>query len=521
MKRHWLVLIVLCLLLMPVSPAMSQWIGLSKSIQELDIHSITVDPKNSSSIISASEKQIFKSRDGGASWKQVMSVRGGSNRIHSVYFDELNAGLVYAATEKGVYRSDNSGEKWQVFFKGIGDAKARTRAVLNYNEKIVIGTDAGVYAADLTGKGAQKSDIPSVPIRHFVKADDVLYALSDQGIYKSSDGLKWHLLLQDVRAEQGSASLEQFQIEEMISMPKGNLAYAPLAKTLFFGSKEGLLQFSKDGVNWDSVKGQPFRKIHAMTGGAATFFAATDTGIYRWLAKEERFEELYIGLESKEVNTLLYNPANDSLLAGTKSGLFKYSHPEFGLNIPLPVQTKPASSEWLKQFENEPTIAQVQKAAIRYAEVQPEKIESWRRAASRKAYLPSVSFSRGFDEDENIDIDRGGTADPDKFIYGPPETSTDWSVSLNWDLGELIWNDDQTSIDTRSRLLVELRDDILSKVTHLYYERRRLQIDMALSANKEFPHDIENIIKLQELTAGIDALTGGYFSKTIEKNGKD
>ena len=223
------------------------------------------------------------------------------------------------------------------------------------------------------------------------------------------------------------------------------------------------------------------------------------------------------GLGSNEVTSLYFSQSGDYLLAGTKSGVFKYSHPEINYSIPMEPVGRPSGEEFLKQFDREPTIIEVQNAAIRYAEVNPSKIEAWRTAASRKALLPTLSFSKGVSQDENVDIDRGGTNDPDRFISGPMENSYDWSVGLSWNLGELIWNDDQTSIDTRSRLLVELRDDMLSKVTHLYYERRRLQIDMGLSPKKDFPLEIENVIKLQELTAGIDALTGGYFSKRLSQ----
>ena len=137
----------------------------------------------------------------------------------------------------------------------------------------------------------------------------------------------------------------------------------------------------------------------------------------------------------------------------------------------------------------------------------------------KKAWLPTVSFTTDAGKDQNVDLDRGGTADPDTFIIGPPEKSTDWHVGLSWNMGELIWNDDQTSIDTRSKLMVELRDDLLNEVTHLYFERRQLQVEIWLHPPKELPLKLEKELKLQELTAGIDALTGGYFSRSLQKAG--
>ena len=519
MKRTWC-FIVLFILLMPVPAAQSEWIAISKSLQELNIQSLAADPKNPSILISTSERHVYKSKDGGASWKQVMSVRGTENRVWAIHFDETKPGRVYLATEKGIYLSENSGDKWEIFFKEIDPNKSRVYAVCAFSEKVLAGTADGLFVIGTDGKDYQRAEhLPRTAVRSLIKADLFLFALTDQGVYKSPDARTWELVYNEVRPETAS-SLEQFDIEEISTRPVlSGLAYASGARKLFYGAREGILEVSDDGQNWNSLKGQPFKKVHSLAAGATTFFAATDTGIYRWDSQVRRFEELYLGLESKEVSSLYYSFAGDYLLAGTKAGVFKYAHPEFGISTPLPVQNAPLSADLFKQFGNEPTISEVQRAAIRYAEVQPDKIEAWRKAASRKAYLPTLSFSRSINQDENVDIDRGGTGDPDRFISGPMENSYDWSVSMNWNLGEVIWNDDQTSIDTRSRLLVELRDDILSKVTHLYYERRRLQIDAALSPKKDFPLEIENIIKLQELTAGIDALTGGYFSQKLKEAG--
>ena len=77
------------------------------------------------------------------------------------------------------------------------------------------------------------------------------------------------------------------------------------------------------------------------------------------------------------------------------------------------------------------------------------------------------------------------------------------------------WNNDQTLIDVRSKLMVQLRDDLLDEVTHLYFERRRLQIELLQNPPKDVNEFIERKLRLQELTADIDAMTGGYLSQEI------
>jgi hypothetical protein len=167
----------------------------------------------------------------------------------------------------------------------------------------------------------------------------------------------------------------------------------------------------------------------------------------------------------------------------------------------------------LREFAHEPSIKEVQEAAIRYAEVHPDKIKEWRSAAKQEALLPSVSVGLDRYVTDYWHWDSG--ANPDVLIKGNDTVS--WDVTMTWDLGKLIWNEDQTDIDTRSRLMVQLRDDILDEITRTYFERRRLQLETSLSPPSDLKLKLEKELRIQELTADLDALTGGYFSKQIKQ----
>ena len=114
------------------------------------------------------------------------------------------------------------------------------------------------------------------------------------------------------------------------------------------------------------------------------------------------------------------------------------------------------------------------------------------------------------DFDKTVTTALGSTYD--KTAVGPQ----DWGVNLKWKVGELIWNGDQTSIDSRSKLMVELRDDIINELTRLYFERRRLQMEMLFQPPQSDIERVEKELRLQELTALIDGLTGGYLSRCIK-----
>ena len=53
-------------------------------------------------------------------------------------------------------------------------------------------------------------------------------------------------------------------------------------------------------------------------------------------------------------------------------------------------------------------------------------------------------------------------------------------------------------------------------MTRLYFDRRRLQVDQLLKPPRSIEDQIENELRLQEMTANLDALTGGAFSASIK-----
>ena len=65
--------------------------------------------------------------------------------------------------------------------------------------------------------------------------------------------------------------------------------------------------------------------------------------------------------------------------------------------------------------------------------------------------------------------------------------------------------------------MVELRDDILDEVTKLYFERLRVKIELDELPIEDRNKRAAKSLRLDELTASIDSLTGGYFSRELEQ----
>jgi len=99
------------------------------------------------------------------------------------------------------------------------------------------------------------------------------------------------------------------------------------------------------------------------------------------------------------------------------------------------------------------------------------------------------------------------------FWVGPK----DWSLDLSWNLGDLVWNYYEDDVDTRARLNTQLRIDILNEVNRLYFERLRTKGELLNKTSKNSREYIKQMMYLEELTAALDAYTGGYYSKRFEE----
>ena len=65
--------------------------------------------------------------------------------------------------------------------------------------------------------------------------------------------------------------------------------------------------------------------------------------------------------------------------------------------------------------------------------------------------------------------------------------------------------------------MVELRNDVLSEATRLFYERRRLQSETLWTNPSSEQEHFERLLRIEEMTSLLDAMTGGYFSRELER----
>jgi hypothetical protein len=168
-------------------------------------------------------------------------------------------------------------------------------------------------------------------------------------------------------------------------------------------------------------------------------------------------------------------------------------------------------------FEKEPSVQEIQRAAVRYFRVQPERVLSLSRKAGWKHLAPDVnlSYSRNKTKGNRRMDDYFYASTVPRWPYKENEDNTNnetnMGVTLGWYLPGLIFNSEELDVQS----LIGIQEGILREVTTLYYTRRRLQVNMVLNPPQDDYEKITEALRLEEITGTLDALTGGYMSRRL------
>jgi competence protein ComEA len=173
----------------------------------------------------------------------------------------------------------------------------------------------------------------------------------------------------------------------------------------------------------------------------------------------------------------------------------------------------------LQRFNAEPTVREVQQQAIDYMRVHPQEVDSWRLRARTNALAPRLTTQvQGDLNDDRRTVEKPG--DP-TIVSQDNDQSGRLVIGAAWDLDRLVFEPQEMAVARESVRIANLRDRVLDEVTRRYFERRRLQVDLELSPPKDLADRVKKELRLQELTADMDAVTGGWFSQKLIDSGSD
>lgn len=504
-----------------VATAQEIWVGKDGNIRNANTRALLI---NGGELYLATNNEVYKARDSKGRWESVFFIPSGNNEISCLGGKGRN---LFIGTKRGLFRSQDLGASWRNVFRTIMPDKNNILAieVSDHNPKrVVITTKSGIFYSEDTGDNWTdiSANLKDTPSRCIALNKESMYAGGDSGLYVRRPGASgWERLIVNSSPErsadeEGSGSADDIEKEEPLSAVncvkiKGDTIYAGVDRKILYSGDGGKVwkDFPKEGLGGAINYILPSLKDDRL-------YCATTRGVFEFSKDKSAWFELYKGLDKNvSVAELIFdNGASDSLWAVTDKGLYRLEGGDYMVSQHADIEKS------LKQvkatFSSEPTFQELQEAAIRYAEVSPEKIKKWRREARLRALVPKVSFSLDNNRSTNSEIYTSATRE--YVIAGPDDIQGGWDVSVAWELGDLIWSDDQTNIDVRSRLMVQLRNDILDDLRRAYYERKRTQFELMTEPPKDVKARFDKEMRLKELTSQIDDLTGNYLSARIKES---
>ena len=186
-----------------------------------------------------------------------------------------------------------------------------------------------------------------------------------------------------------------------------------------------------------------------------------------------------------------------------------------------------SAQDVLAKFSHEPTVEATMEAASEFAGLDSDRLESlYKRAGAANALPKNIYYELQY-RDRHTDrpqyvYEYGGSMDgdaiPTKTKYTDYDEDQDYiqhKVHAQWDLSKVIFNSDQRGVVSVMNQAVKTRDKLLKDVSKAYFAHRRAQIELELNPPKNVAEKLEADLKIQEMTATLDAMTGGWFSHQL------
>ncbi|MCX5713998.1 MAG: hypothetical protein NT033_04140 [Candidatus Omnitrophica bacterium] len=451
-------IIVLLFLLQVILPAIfaeePSWERITTPVT--DIQAVLTGPKIPDIIYIGAKNGIYKSQDSAKNWRMVLSFPSLAKGVNALCVGN-GAKSIYAATGKGLYFSVNSGENWRRIFRGKNNLEEDCTAILVISDRIYLGTKGGLFLSSDDGRSWNRgpAQLDKKEVLAIARGQgDAVYVASLSGVFKCTIALdNWEriLVMRKVEVADSDDSDVDDRDEELSTSDIRYLAVdAKDQGVLYVATTRGVQQTKDRGLTWQALTdygllNKDIEKLFVSPRGK--LYAITPSGIFTY--NGARWLEVSLGLAAKKIRDLSWDKY-DNFCAASDCGLFRLSFTGYSSNSLF-------QNPSILCPEHEPSIHDIQEEAIKYAEVQPQKIISWRKKAAVRAWLPRLTAGANRNTTDLWHWEGGSTTKSDDDVLRRGRDSVAWDVSLSWDLSQLVWSDDQTNIDVRSRLMVQLR----------------------------------------------------------------
>lgn len=183
------------------------------------------------------------------------------------------------------------------------------------------------------------------------------------------------------------------------------------------------------------------------------------------------------------------------------------------LGVALPARAQDAEvtperiERALARYRGEPSVARLVRAAETYRTASPGRIRDAMDRARATGWLPTTraSIRRG----QTVDLRGLGGGTVDTITNVSTDDALTFEASMTFRFDRIVFAAEERGLLRELRATEDARATVAELVVHLYFERRRLQLEQDLAHRV----DLARALRVLEIEALLDALTGGAFSR--------
>jgi hypothetical protein len=432
----------------------------------------------------------------------------------------LSDGALLAATGRGLYRIDPDGGGAQIA-PGPGDAARSVRRIAAVPGLTALATGDGLFVSrDARVWQRLAGSLPS--------GEASAVALRRRGHVVACWGVVrgelWRVDLElhgpDTPDGEANAAAASRAVLPFATRDGGavDIAVGLAEAALVVVFPQALAVRGKDaaGERWEILRPElpPGARALRLGSGAGRHWLATDRGLLEAARLSGPWRRTTPPAGTSAIRAAVGGP--DALFAAASDGVLA------GRPAPPPAAPAPAGgrSDAPLALPPDPPISRVHRAALRYLGLDQSRMEALRRGARRRAWWPIVGVrgSAEWDHSRNTDRDQAFLSGDTRHLIDREYDSEDAfevSLSLPWDLGGVAYEPESIDVSHETREVIELRDDVLDEITQLYFERRGGLAALAEASAAPAAERRRLRLRADELAAGIDAWTGGWFGRQV------
>ena len=511
---------------------------------EDDIVSVFIPPTRPTQPYVATKQGVFRLEEETNRWRRIYRLTWGGPTILGIKGYAKSSKVLYLVHGDGGARTKDGGETWSHFippgYEKAGDSFVdivinptnRKEAILARAHSAWVTQDYGSTWSALRLPSAAE---PLVALGYAGGDDPLLVVATTQAVYQTKEvGTSWRALMRNLNGPRlldlsptmplaviydGSQFLRAFDLARPGHQINDEIRGFDDARTLTTdcGGRGAIWLASANEIRLHGLQ---------VAGHAGTVIHHSAAPI-RNLERHPRIPDVIFWTEGPQLYSLeqAFGALGTDLAAQLSSDQFNQGAE--GLVASTNGEVDPPVRQEAERLLNEllalqPPLEEVVAAALSYADYRRHETEKWKANVRRRHLIPQLEIglrSREGTVDRNervVHVDRFGVAKLDDLREDDDiESLDDFRVELRWNLTNLLFDRDQVSISRESRGRADQRNDLISKISKLYYDRLDMLIEEKLEGDHlELRERIKLELRIRETTDLLNQLCGqNLFAK--------